>query len=97
MRATALALLLAAAPAAAQDMAAARAAAEAGEDVRAVEILRPLAEAGGAEALVSLGRFVAAGAGTPKDEAGARRLHAAAGEAGAPENDYDLAFMYLNG
>jgi len=75
----------------------ARVAVEAQDFGRAVELLRPLAQAGDAQAQVGLGHLYSTGSGVPRDEAEAARWYRLAADQGHPIAQYNLAIAYLKG
>lgn len=96
--AAALAVALTALPAAAADAVLdGKAAAELGDYVRAVEIWRPLAEAGDPRAETYLGIMYDNGYGVAQDRAQAFRWFERAAGRGFAKAQYHLAFMYQHG
>jgi TPR repeat protein len=89
--------LLSAAPSAADDVFEGKAAAELGDYARAVEIWRPLAEAGDPRAETYLGIMYDNGYGVPQDRAEAFRWFERAAQRGFANAQYHLGFMYHHG
>ncbi len=81
----------------AADLDAARGAYDAGDFAGAAELLRPLGEAGDAEALNLLGLMHHYGQGVAEDDRAAFDLFENAARAGLAEAQYNLANMYMYG
>jgi hypothetical protein len=75
----------------------ARAAVEAGEFERALELLRPAAREGDPRAQLGLGTLYASGRGVEKDDAEAARWFRLAADQGNALAQYNLGICYLEG
>ena len=92
-----LAAALLAPPAAAAEFGEGKKAMNRGDYAAALEIWRPLAEKGDADAQYNLGHLYRQGLGVPKDLAEAARWYAKAAGRGVPNAQYNLALMYAQG
>ncbi len=92
-----LLLWLVASPAAAAELGAGKKAAARGDYTAALEIWRPLAEQGEADAQYNLGHLYRQGLGVPQDLAEAAKWYARAAGQGVPNAQFNVATMYANG
>ena len=97
LQAMVLVLVLLATPVVAQGVMDGKAAAEKGDFVRAVEIWRPLAEAGDPRAETYLGLMYDNGHGVPQDREEAFYWYERGANAGYARAQYHLGFMYHYG
>ncbi len=84
-------------PASGAELGAGKKAAARGDYAAALEIWRPLAEGGDADAQYNLGHLYRQGLGVPRDLAEAAKWYGRAAGQGVPNAQFNMAMMHANG